>query len=163
MEKLRQAFYDAYVGEAKAALRLKVYADKAEKEGLPQVARLFRAISLSEEIHGGRTLRLLKAVGDTEANLNASFESETNVAGVAYESFIKLATEAGDEIAARIFSHCRDVEDQHADLYKEAMTHLMEEKETEYHICSVCGYVSDGVLPDICPVCGVKKERFVTV
>jgi rubrerythrin len=82
------------------------------------------------------------------------------VAGVAYEQFIKLATEEEDETANSIFSQSRDVEDGHSKLYKEAMNHLMEERETTYYICGVCGYVSDGLLPDECPVCGAKKEEF---
>ncbi len=161
MKKVKDAFYQAYTGEAKAALRLKVYADKAEKEGYPQMARLFRVISFSEEIHGARALRMLKEIKSTEKNLAASFESETKVAGVAYDEFIKLATEEGDNVAATFFSQSRDVEDVHARLYKEAMTHFMEERETTYHVCKVCGYVSDGVPPDECPVCGAKKEQFV--
>jgi rubrerythrin len=161
MEKVKEAIYQAYTGEAKAALRLKVYADKAEKEGYPQMARLFRVISFSEEIHGTRALRMLKEIKGTEENLQASFESETKVAGVAYDEFIKLATAEGNNVAAIFFSQSRDVEDVHARLYKEAMAHLMEERETTYHVCKVCGFVSDGVLPDECPVCGAKKEQFV--
>jgi rubrerythrin len=53
------------------------------------------------------------------------------------------------------------VEDGHSKLYKEAMNHFMEERETTYYICGVCGYVSDGVLPDECPVCGAKSEEFI--
>ena len=159
-EKVKDAMHQAYTGEAKAALRLKVYAEKAEQEGYAQIAKLFRVISRSEEIHGERALRMLREIKSTEKNLEASFESETQVAGVAYENFIKLATDADDKNAADIFSHSRDVEDYHAKLYKEAMNHMMEERETEYHVCKVCGYVSDGVLPDECPVCGAKKEQF---
>jgi len=46
-------------------------------------------------------------------------------------------------------------------LYKEAMNHFMEERETVYYVCKVCGYVADGVLPDECPVCSAKREQFV--
>lgn len=161
-DKVRDAFYQTYVGEAKAALRLKIYADKAEQEKYSQVAKLFRVIAHSEEIHGTRTLRMLKEVKSTEENLAASFESESKVAGVAYDNFIRLANEAGDEPAATIFSQSRDVEDIHAKLYREAMGHLMEERETTYYVCRVCGYVSDGILPDECPVCGAKKDKFET-
>ena len=160
MDKIKEAVSQAYVGEAKAALRLKIYADKAEEEGYPQIARLFRVIARSEEIHGSRCLRLLKEIKNTEANLAASFESETKVAGVAYDQFIKLANEEDNQAASLIFSQSRDVEDIHAKLYKEAMTHLMEERETTYYVCKVCGYVSDGVLPDPCPVCGANKDQF---
>jgi rubrerythrin len=159
-EKLKEAFHRAYEGEAKAALRLKMYAKKAEEEGFPQIAKLFRVISFSEEIHGMRALRMLREVKSTEENLKASFESETKVAGVAYDQFIKLASELGDTASATTFSQDRDVEEIHAKLYKEAMNHLMEERETTYYVCKVCGYVSDGILPEQCPVCGASKEQF---
>ncbi len=162
-DKLKEAFYQAWVGEAKAALRLKIFSKKAEQDGYPQMARLFSAIARSEEIHGERTLRRLKEIGTTEENLQASFESEVRVADVAYDGFIKLAQEEGDEAAGLILSQSRDAEEIHAKLYKEAMNHLMEERETTYHICQVCGYIADGVLPDACPICGVDKENFETV
>jgi rubrerythrin len=160
MDKTGELLQQAYVGEAKAALRLKVYADKAEKEGYPQIAKLFRVIAASEEIHGIRALRLLKEIKNTEENLALSFESETKVAGVAYEQFVKQAEADGNRAAALHFSQSRDVEEIHAKLYKEAMTHFMEERETTYYVCLVCGYVSDGSLPDECPVCSAKKEQF---
>ncbi len=160
MDELKRALYEAYVGEAKAALRLKVFADKAAKDGYAQIAKLFRVIAFSEEIHGARALRLLKEVKTTEENLAASFESEQKVAGVAYDTFIKMAEKAGNKGAVLHFSQSRDVEEVHAKLYKEAMSHLMEARETTYYVCKVCGYVSDGVLPDECPFCGAKKEMF---
>src|SRR5208283_5203365 len=98
----------------------------------------------------------------TEENLAESFESETRVAGVAYDRFIKDAEEVGDIPASVYFSQSKDVEEIHAKLYKEAMDHVLEERQTTYYVCDVCGYVSDGVLPEECPVCGAKKDRFVT-
>ncbi|MCJ7640429.1 MAG: rubrerythrin family protein [Desulfobacterales bacterium] len=160
-ERLKEAFYRVYEGEAKAALRLKLFANKAEKEGFPQIARLFRVIGYSEEIHGERALRMLREIKDTETNLKESFGSETRIAGVAYDHFVKLATEAGDNAAATIFSHSKDVEDVHANLYKKAMNHLMEEQETTYYVCKLCGYVADGIWPDVCPVCSAPRDQFV--
>jgi len=161
-EKIRNALNQAYMGEAKAALRLKVYAQKAEAEGYKQMAKLFNVIAFSEEIHGARALRVLREIKSTEENLAASFESEKQVAEVAYDQFVKLAEAAGDKEALLQFSQSRDVEETHANLYKQAMSHFMEERETDYYVCKVCGYVADGVLPDECPVCGAKKEQFVT-
>jgi rubrerythrin len=151
----------AYTGEAKAALRLKVYAKKAEEEGYKQMARLFRVISFSEEIHGARALRVLREIKGTEENLAASFESEKKVAEVAYDQFVKLAEEAGNKEAVLHFSQSKDVEETHAKLYKQAMSDFMEERETTYYVCEVCGYVSDGVLPEVCPVCGAPAKMFV--
>jgi rubrerythrin len=161
MDKIKDALNQAYVGEAKAALRLKVYAEKAEQEGYKQMAKLFRVIAFSEEIHGARALRVLKEIKGTEENLAASFESETKVAEVAYDSFVKLAEEGGDKAALLHFSQSKDVEETHAKLYKQAMADFMEERETSYNVCKVCGYVADGVLPEECPVCGAKKDQFV--
>lgn len=157
----KSALHMAYTGEAKAALRLKVYAEKADQEGYAQMAKLFRVIAFSEEIHGSRALKLLREVKSTEENLAASFESETHVADVAYDQFIKQAEVESNKAAVLHFSQSRDVEDIHAKLYKEAMNHFMEERETVYYVCKVCGYVADGVLPDMCPVCSAKKDQFV--
>lgn len=161
-EKIREALREAYVGEAKAALRLKMFADRADKDGYPQIARLFRVIAFSEEIHGMRALRVLKEIKTTEENLAESFESEKTVAEIAYDRFVKMAEQAGDKQALLHFSQSRDVEETHAKLYKQAMNHFMEERQTVYHVCKVCGYVADGVLPEECPVCAAKKDQFTT-
>ena len=159
-EKLREAFHAIYEGEAKAALRLKVFAKEADQEDLPQIAKLFRVIAFSEEVHGERALRMLREIKDTDTNLKESFQSETSVAGVAYDRFIELAEQVGDVAASTVLSNARDAEEGHAKLYKYAMNHLIGERETTYYVCQVCGYVSDGVLPETCPVCSAPKDQF---
>lgn len=159
-EKLKEAFHKVYESEAKAALRLKIFAKKADQEELPQISKLFRVISYSEEIHGERALRMLREIKDTDSNLKESFQSETHVAEVAYENFIELSEDLGDVAASNIFSNSRDVEDGHAKLYNYAINHLIGERETTYFVCKVCGYVSDGVLPEVCPICSAPKEQF---
>lgn len=159
-EKILAALQQTYAAEAKAALRLKVFAQKAEDEGYRQMAKLFRVIAFSEEIHGSRALRVLKEIKTTEENLAGSFESEKKVAEIAYDQFVKIAEQAGDKAALLHFTQSRDVEETHANLYKQAMNHFMEERETTYYVCKICGYVADGILPDDCPVCGAKKEKF---
>lgn len=160
-ERLKEVFHEIYEGEAKAALRLKIFAKKAEQEDLSQIGKLFRVIAFSEEIHGERALRMLREIKDTDTNLKESFQSETSIAGVAYDNFIELAEEIGDIAASNIFSHSRDVEEGHAKLYKKAMNHLIGERETTYYVCQVCGYVSDGVWPEVCPICSAPKDQFV--
>jgi rubrerythrin len=128
-ERLKEAYQKIYEGEAKAVLRLKLFAKQADKEDLPQIAKLFRVVAFSEEIHGERSLRMLREIRDTEHNLKDRFDSEFAVAGVAYDQFLKVAAKVGDTPSSPIFSHSRDVEDIHAALYKKAMSHLMEEKD----------------------------------
>jgi rubrerythrin len=160
-EKLKEAFHKVYEGEAKAALRLKIFAKKADQEELPQISKLFRVIAFSEEIHGERALRMLREIKDTDTNLKESFQSETTIAGVAYDNFIELAEKIEDTTASTIFSQSRDVEIGHAKLYKNAINHLIGERETHYYVCQVCGYVSDGVWPEVCPVCSAPKDQFL--
>jgi len=158
---MKEVFHKIYEGEAKAALRLKIFAKKAEQEDLSQIGKLFRVIAFSEEIHGERALRMLREIKDTDTNLKESFQSETSIAGVAYDHFIEIAEGIGNVAASNIFSQSRDVEDGHAKLYKKAMNHLIGERETTYYVCQVCGYVSDGVWPEVCPICSAPKDQFV--
>ncbi len=159
-DEIRKAVHAAYTGEAKAAIRLKVFAEKAGADGYSQIRRLFEVIALSEEFKCKRALRLLKEIGSTEKNLAESFESETRVAGVAYAEFVRLAESQGDRASSTYFSQSKDVEEVHAKLYKEAMDHTMEERQTTYYVCTFCGYIADGILPETCPVCGVAQDKF---
>ncbi len=40
---------------------------------------------------------------------------------------------------------------------------MIREEIPAYHVCQVCGYVSDTKIPDNCPVCGAPKDKFKTV
>jgi len=148
-----------FVAESQANLRNLAFAMKAEQEGYSQVARLFRAIAEAEAVHAFNHFRLLDAVAGTQENLESAFERE-NLAASTYPQFIRVATEEGNTSVATVLSYSRDVERGHAKLYKKALAHTLAEEETEYYVCQVCGYVSDGVLPDECPICGAPKEKF---
>lgn len=160
MSNTQKNLKDAFTGEAKAHIRLLAFADKAEREGYKQIAKLFRAVAEAEKIHATNHLNLLGVVKDTEENLKYSFEREMFANEVAYPDFIKEAEREGDKKAVVSFSRARDVEEGHAKLYKLALQHLMEERDTIYYVCGICGYISDNVLPDECPICGAKKEMF---
>lgn len=159
-ESVQDGLHQAYEGEAKASVRLKVYAEHADKEDYASVAKLFRAIAESEAIHARNNLRLLDEVKDTETNLSESFARETKIAQVHYSDLIARAEEAGDENTARMFTWARDVEDVHAKLYEKALEHLLAEEDPTYYICEVCGYVTDGSIPEKCPVCGSPAKVF---
>jgi rubrerythrin len=160
MSKTEKNLKEAFAGEAKAYIRLIAFAEKAEKEGYKQIAKLFRAVAEAEKIHAKNHLNLLGIINSTEENLKYSFEREKFANEVAYPDFIKQAEEEGNKMAVVSFVRARDVEEGHKKLYKLALQHLMEEKETSYYLCKVCGYISDNILPEECPVCGAKKEMF---
>ena len=157
--KTLQNLKAGFVAESQAHQRNMAFAIKAEQEDLPQVAKLFRAVAEAEGVHAYNHLRLLGGISDTQENLESAFERE-NLAESTYPEFIKTANEEGNTAVARIFSFSRDVEKGHAKLYKKALEHMIQETETDYYVCGVCGYVSDGELPDECPICGAPKENF---
>ncbi|MBW1780547.1 MAG: rubrerythrin family protein [Deltaproteobacteria bacterium] len=154
----------AFAAESKAAVRNDAFAKKADSEGYPQIARLFRAISDAESVHARRYLRLMRGkIGSTEENMETAFQNEIKANVEEYPKLIKDASEEGKESVLKAFSQSRDVEDRHAELYKKAMNDMLADRETTYYVCQVCGYVSEDEAPENCPVCGAVKGKFKPV
>ncbi|MCG8641439.1 MAG: rubrerythrin family protein [Desulfobacterales bacterium] len=164
-EKTKQNVYAAFIGEAKAYFRLLAYAEKAAEEKEPQIALLFRAIAEAERVHATRQLNLVKdlLVKDTETNLENSFQREKSISENIYPEFIKDAEDEGESEASLAFSHARDAESYHAKLYERAIYHVIKNVVKAYHVCQVCGYVTDKKIPKKCPVCSAPEEKFKTV
>jgi rubrerythrin len=160
-EKSEKNLAYAFAAESKASARNQAFALKADSEGYRQIARLFRAVSEAEAVHAQRYLRLMRGkVGSTEENLETAFHNEIRANVEEYPALIKDAMEEGFDAAEKAFSQSKDVESKHAELYKKAMGHMLEEREADYYVCQVCGYVSEGEAPENCPVCGAVKGKF---
>ncbi|MBW2049483.1 MAG: rubrerythrin family protein [Deltaproteobacteria bacterium] len=80
-----------------------------------------------------------------------------------YPKLIKDATDENNQGALRAFSHTRDVEGRHSELYKKAMNDMLAERLSKYYVCQVCRYISEDNLPENCPVCGSVKAKFKLV
>ena len=163
-EKTENNLAYAFAAESKAAVRNDAFAKKADSEGYPQIARLFRAIADAESVHARRYLRLMRGkIGSTEQNIESAFQSEIKANVEEYPKLIKDASDEGNKHALTAFSHSRDVESRHAELYKKAMTDMLADRETVYYVCQVCGYVNEDEAPENCPVCGAVKGKFKQV
>ncbi|HPC73803.1 MAG TPA: rubrerythrin family protein [Syntrophales bacterium] len=159
-EKTRDNLEKAFVGEAKAYFRLTAFAKKAQEEGYPQVARLFRAVAAAEGVHAGEHFALLEKVKSTEENLKSSFEKETFVNKVAYPAFLKDAWADGDRSVIGGFTKARNAEERHAKLYKRALTDMTIDRDTRYFVCTNCGWIEDGRKPEECPNCQSPAEAY---
>jgi rubrerythrin len=154
----------AFAGESKAYARNSAFAQKADQEGYPQIARLFRAVAEAESVHSRRYLMLMRGkIGSTEENLEAAFQNEIRANVDEYPDLIKDAGEEGIAVAEKAFSQARDVESMHAALYKKAMNDMLSDRQTEYYVCQVCGYVAENEAPEVCPVCEASKGEFKNV
>ena len=100
---------EAFSRESQANRRYMWFAQKADIEGYPDAAALFRSVAEGETGHAHELLEYIAEVGDpasgepigeTEANLKASVASEAYEHTQLYPGFAKTARDEGfDEIA----------------------------------------------------------------
>jgi rubrerythrin len=172
-----QHMINAFGGESMANMRYRHFSVQAEKEGYPNVARLFTAVAYAEYIHAGDHYRVLKHLesgylansmgafgpGDTSKNLQLGIDGENFEVEEMYPAYMKVAEMQGEKDAYRSFDWSYQTEKQHLALYKKAKTAVDSGKDVELdtvQVCDVCGYTVEGDAPDTCPVCGAKKEKF---
>lgn len=163
-EMTKENLQSAFAGESQAAMKYLAFADKAEREGKPNIARLFRAISYAEQVHAINHLRELGKVGDTVANLQAAIDGENFEVDEMYAAYLKVAEAQEEKGAMRSMNYAMEAEKIHADMYADARQVAETGADADIgtvHICPICGFTHIGDPPDRCPVCNAKKERFM--
>ena len=162
LENLKAAF----AGESQANRRYLAFAQKAEEEGRPQVAKLFRAAAEAETVHALNHLRIVGEVKTTPENLNTAVSGETFEFKQMYPRYLKVAKGERNSQATWSFNVANQVEQVHAKLFTKAFNALKTSKEppkAEYYVCSVCGNTVENELPEKCPICGNPKSKFFKV
>ena len=161
MSKSEQYLKEAFAGESQANRTYLAFAQAADKEGHPQVARLFRAAAEAETVHALNHLRAMKGVKGTKENLQAAISGETHEFTHMYPEMIEAAKAEGHKEALQSFNYANAVEKVHAKLYGDALEGL--DKETEnypYYVCPVCGFTAEVDAPSACPICGTPGRMF---
>jgi len=154
---------DAFAGESQANRKYLAFAKKADEEGYPQIAKLFRAAAAAETVHAHNHLEIAGGIGDTKKNLEEAIEGETHEFTSMYPGFIAEADKEGQKKAKWSFDVANKVEEIHAGLYKEALDAMSKEPGPDYHVCDVCGNTVLGDPPDKCPICGAARDKFTRV
>ncbi|RKY66301.1 MAG: rubrerythrin family protein [Candidatus Latescibacterota bacterium] len=155
----------AFAGESQAHMRYLIFAQKAEEEGYPNIARLFRAISFAEQVHATNHFRTLGDLGSSADNLDAAIGGETFEVEEMYPAYDAVAELQGEKGARRSIRYALEAEKIHAAMYSKAKEAVKSGKDLEVgkiYICSVCGYTGEGEPPDRCPICGATKDKFRT-
>jgi rubrerythrin len=164
MSKTEQHLMDAFAGESQANRKYLAFAIKADAEGHPQAAKLFRAAAEAETVHAHAHLRVLKGIKSTAENLKVAIDGETHEFKSMYPEMIEDAKAEGEKAALRSFDYANQVEEIHAELYQKALDTLDNPEDVEcYYVCSVCGYTCENEPPDECPVCKAKAKAFTRV
>jgi len=166
LTKTEKNLEEAFAGESQASRRYLYFAEQAESEGHPQIARLFRAAVEAETVHARNHLKVLGGIGSTQENLKEAISGENYEFNEMYPAFIEQAKAEGNQRAEISFSHANAVEKIHHALYQKALESLeasKELKEEPYFVCSVCGNTVAGEAPEKCPICGAPRSRFMKV
>jgi len=153
----------AFAGESQAHMRYLIFSKKAEEEGKPNIARLFKAISFAEQVHATNHYRVLGMVKDTPANLEEAMGGENYEVEEMYPAFDAVAKLQDEKDAQRSIGYALEAEKIHEKMYADAKKVAEAGKDIEIgdvYICPVCGYTAEGSAPDRCPVCGTPKEKF---
>ena len=173
----QQNMINAFGGESMANMRYLHFADKADKDELVHVARLFAAIAFAEYIHAGDHYKELRHLdsgfaansmgafgpGNTAKNLGLAIAGETYEIEEMYTAFMEVAKLQGEKSAYRSFDWSYQTEKMHKALFEKAKAAVDKGEDVNLdtiQVCEVCGYTLEGEAPDECPVCGASKDRF---
>jgi len=164
MSQTEKNLQEAFAGESQANRKYLAFAKKADQEGYPLVANLFRAAAEAETVHAHAHLRVLKGINSTAENLKEAVAGETHEFKSMYPAMIETAKSEGNKAAERTLSFANEVEKIHADLYQKALDSLDNPEDVEcYYVCSVCGYTCENEPPETCPVCKANIKAFSRV
>jgi rubrerythrin len=163
MTKTKENLKAAFAGESQANRKYLAFAKKAEDEGYPQVAKLFRAAAAAETVHAHNHLRIMGGIKSTAENLQEAVEGETYEFKTMYPEFLADAAEEGENQASWSFNIANEVEKIHAGLYKKAAEALKQKRDisqVESYFCKVCGNTVENKPPERCPICNAPAKSF---
>jgi rubrerythrin len=165
MKKMtEESLKTAYAGESQAHLRYLAFAEKAEAENYPNVARLFRANAFAEKIHATNYLKTLAGIGNASDNLEAAVAGENYEAEEMYPAFLAVAAAQGEKTAEMFLNAALQAEKVHRGLYQHAKKMVESGQDSAggpIYVCSMCGFTMEGDAPDKCPICGRTRNTFV--
>ena len=165
MSKTEKNLKEAFAGESQANQKYRAFAKKADKDGFPNIAKLFRVAAEAERIHAEGHLNALDGVGSTVENLNAAIGGETYEYTEMYPPMLAEA-EAENHKAKRMFGYAVKAEEVHAQLYKLALEAAEQGKDisvSEIYLCPVCGHIEFGKPTENCPICGTLASKYMLV
>ena len=82
---------NAFAGESQADVKYLIFANKAEKEGFPNVAKILRAVAYSEQLHATNHYEQLGNIQETSKNLQTAINGETFVIEEMYPAYKTVA------------------------------------------------------------------------
>jgi rubrerythrin len=128
--KTEENLKHAFAGESQANRRYLWFAKRADIEGYPDIAGLFRDVAEGETGHAHGHLEFLaetgdpatgEPIGDTDVNLKAAIAGETYEFTEMYPGFAKTARNEGFEEIAQWLETLARAEKSHAGRFTEGL------------------------------------------
>ena len=161
----KKALEEAFAGESMAHMKYLAFSAAAEREGLGNVARMFKAIAYAEQVHAHNHARNLGYIKATADNLQAAFDGESFEIEEMYPVYNNTAKLQGEKGAELSTHYALEAEKIHAQMYREAKKAVVKGQDIKIgavFVCPVCGHTGEGDPPDFCPICRAAKSVFVT-
>jgi rubrerythrin len=155
----------AFAGESQANRKYLAFARQADKDGLPQIARLFRAAAEAETVHALGHFVNMGGVGTTLQNLEAAVAGETYEFTTMYPPMVEQAKAEGHR-GKFMLGFANAAEQVHARLFQQALEAMKAGKDLsqmEVYLCPVCGDIEFGVPTEKCPICGAPASKYTRV
>jgi len=166
MSKTEQNLLNAFAGESQANRKYLAFAKKAETDGFPHVAKLFRAAAEAETVHAHAHLKAMGGVKSTAENLQAAVEGEGYEFREMYPPFLKKAQEEGVKKAEISFTYALAVEKVHHGLYQKALEAVNagnDLPERKVFVCEICGHTVYDEAPEKCPICNAPQAKYTEI
>ena len=163
MPTTKENLKEAFAGESQANQKYRAFAKKAERDGFPNIAKLFKTAAEAERIHAEGHLTALDGIGTTVENLKEAIDGETYEYKEMYPPMLAQA-EADNHKAKRMFKYAVAAEDVQAQLYKLGLAGGEQGKDldvTDFYLCPVCGHIEFGKPEENCPICGTLAAKYV--
>ncbi len=160
MSKSLENLQAAFAGESQANRKYLAFSKKADEEGYPQAAMLFRAAAEAETVHAHAHLKVMEGIKSTRENLEAAISGETYEFKEMYPGMIKDANSDDNKGAERSFDNASKVEEIHAALYRNVLENLGKNESVVYYVCQICGNTVGNEAPGSCLICGAPENKF---
>ncbi len=171
---------DAFKGETTASAKYAAYSQKAEQEGYHNIALLFKAASMAENVHANNHKSVLKEYGadipavmpeytvkSTKENLQDAIEGESYEVATMYPDFLRDASNSKSQLAQISFNYAFEVEKKHKVMYQNALAALsgntVNELPQVYYVCPTCGNTYDQTPPERCGISMTSSEKFFKI
>jgi rubrerythrin len=171
---------NAYSNEVTTHKKYEAYAKQARKEGYAQIALLFEATAIAENIHAQNHLSVLQemkasvpvvspqfTVNSTKENLLEAIGSESFEAASLYPKYMNNAQVIGNELSHVSLNYAFQTEQKHKPLYEKALaaleTNSLSSLPKVYYVCPTCGNTYASEAPGRCGVSMTSSEEYIRV